>query len=146
MHTRYPLLFTLALCGCQTWSPTWSEITGRLHESQLMQATPTVIHQVDGSSPVSTTPRVIATNEPGQRHIVRQDVINIEPGQHNLTLVPVRSAPGGIEDRAERLQIVAEPCKRYYVQARVDSPASPTWTPEVGFVESIPGCTTAAAR
>lgn len=126
MRTLLPIAVAFALAGCQTWGPTWSEVTGaRFHRTEINR-TPTVIEQIDGRS---SSPAGIG--EPNR----------IEPGRRVLTLstVPPSAASAG-GWRIHQFVLDAEPCKRYYVNAQFDSRLGSDWEPVIDFVEPIAGC------
>ena len=121
-----PLIAAVALGGCQTWGPTWSEISGiRYYNKTELNRSPTIIERVDGRY------------EP-TRGYTRS--VWVEPGKRTLTLqgVPLRAGwQGYLKDFA----LDVEPCKRYYVNAQFDGPLQPSdWKPVVDYVETIPGC------
>jgi hypothetical protein len=118
------LLATAALAGCQTWGPTWSEVTGRRFNVTEMNVGPTVINLVDGRSPASPI----------------GGAIWIEPGQRRITLTAPTPTmwPGG--SWIVEYELNAEPCKRYYIVARWDNPLAPRFTPFIDYVEIVPGC------
>ena len=109
------LLLPIALAGCQTWGPAWSEVSGS-------RKTP------------------IAYTEAGRYRYMR-----IEPGQHRLTLqgVPLRSGWQGTlqpytlnAEPCKRYYINAQfdgPLQ----------PSD--WKPVIDYVETIPGCGMAMA-
>ena len=45
-----PMVATLLVVGCQTWGPTWSEVTGNQWSTVAMNRTAAVISTVDGKS------------------------------------------------------------------------------------------------
>lgn len=112
--------------GCQTWGPTWSELTGARYNMTIVNRRPTSINMVDnqGAFPDPVLVRVT----PGERRIVLQANA---PGW-----------PGG--PRLEVMNLNVEPCKRYYLNAQFENTISPNWTPVVDFVEPIAGCTVPA--
>jgi hypothetical protein len=132
MHARtLPILaLTLALAGCQTWGPTWSEVTGnRFHRVEMNRMAAT-IERIDGTSAFPAGP-----NEP----------IRIEPGKRVLTLgavPPSLVTAGGWQ--LQQWELNAEPCKRYYINAQWDSRIGSQWTPVIDEVETIAGCDPAA--
>ncbi len=143
----------LALAGCQSWAPTWSEVTGALPDANAARdARATVVALVDGSSPISAAPRVQRQTEPLQRQIVPQGTIRIDPGRHDVALAavhpndvgPLASAANAAE--VTRFQLDAAPCERYYVNVQVDNANPRTWKPFVNAVEPIVGCGGAAAK
>jgi hypothetical protein len=141
----------LALAGCQTWAPTWSEVTGALPDANAGQgARPTVVALIDGASPISAVPRVQRQAEPLQRQIVPQGTIRIDPGRHDVALATVHPsevgplASAGNAAEVTRFQLDAAPCERYYVNAQVDAANPRVWKPFVNAVEPIVGCSVAA--
>jgi hypothetical protein len=132
MRTRLMLvapLVVLLLDGCQTWGPTWSEVTGQRFNVADMNTAPTIINSIDGNGAFP--------NAPGSP-------IRIEPGPHRVTVAAVPLSPGwtGGTDRVE-FELNAKPCKRYYIVARYDNPLGPSYTPFIDEIEAIAGCTVA---
>jgi len=123
------LLGTVALAGCQTWGPTWSEITGRRFNVAQMNTGPTVINLVDGRTPQAPI----------------GGSIWIEPGKRRITLTaPTPTGwPGG--SWIVEFELDAEPCKLYYIAARWENPLSPRFTPFIDYVDIVPGCTVPTA-
>jgi hypothetical protein len=116
------------LAGCQTWGPTWSEVTGERYHVALVNRMPTVIEKVDGSSSFPTRP------------------IKIEPGRHVVELQGIPQTPGW-RGTLKEFVLDAAPCKRYYLNAQFDGKLSVSqWTPVIDEVESIPGCVVASAK
>ena len=123
-----PALALPALEGCQTWGPTWSEVTGQRYNVTISNRRPAIIDRVDdrGSFP---DPRVI----------------RMTPGEHRL--VVQGPAPGWIGGPPLHVMMLdAKPCKRYYVNAQFASPIQQEWTPVVDYVENIAGCQVAGAK
>ena len=117
-------LFVLA--GCQSWGPTWSELTGvRYSDLTSMTDGPVVVNLVDGVSP-GTGPR---------------ETIKLAPGQHRLVLqaIPPGSVVGLIN--MEATEVDFKPCTRYYINARFDNTTSTSWRPFIDHEEMVPGCT-----
>ncbi len=117
---------TTALAGCQTWGPTWSEVTGVRFFRTEQNRTPTIIERVDGRS---SSPAGIG--EPNR----------IEPGRRVLTLStvpPAAASAGGW--RIQEFVLDAQPCIRYYVNAQFDSRLGSNWEPVIDFTERIAGC------
>jgi hypothetical protein len=115
----------LLLSGCQTWGPTWSEITGnRYSDMPSMTESPVLINQLDGTTPIYTA----------------RDPIKATPGKHQLVLqaVPPPSVMGSVY--LEQIDVDLQPCKRYYINARFASPTSTSWKAFVEQEEVIPGC------
>jgi hypothetical protein len=114
------------LTGCQTWGPTWSELTGQRYNMTITNRRPAIIDRVDnqGSFP---DPRMIRV-EPGERRLVVQG--------------PAPGWPGGPPLHVMMLKV--EPCKRYYINAQFENTVTQAWTPVVDHVESIAGCTVPA--
>ncbi len=122
-------LLALLLSGCATWGPTWSEVTGarfdRISPAGLNVA-PVGIEQIDGSGAFPNGP-----NQP----------IKIDPGTRRVVVQAVPLSPGwaGGTDLAV-FMLNAEPCKRYYINAKFENPLAMTYTTFVGYVENIAGC------
>lgn len=109
------------LPGCQTWGPTWSEVTGNRWNVAIMFRRPAIIERVDDQGSFATNP------------------IKIEPGTRRLVLgAPVPGWPGGSDLKVFMLD--AQPCKRYYLNAQFQNNVQPEWTPVVDYVEDIAGC------
>ena len=123
--TGWLLAVPFALAGCQTWGPTWSEVTGqRFHVTELNRG-PVVVEQIDGRSAFP--------NRRGQ-------AIWMEAGKRNMTLQGVPLRPGW-QGTLQEFVLDAQPCKRYYVNAQFENPLSPSaWKPVIDHVESISGC------
>jgi len=119
------------LVGCQTWGPTWSELSGQRYSltSAAIDVGPTTISQVDGSSP---------NNAPGQP-------VKITPGVHKIVLQA--ASPRGVMGLAHPQEITldAKPCVRYYVNARFKTAASTDWAPFVDYEERVSDCQIPAA-
>jgi hypothetical protein len=121
---RKTLLLTvpLLLAGCQTWGPTWSEVSGYRYTKVDLNRLPAVIEQIDGSGAFASQP------------------IKIEPGRHVLILQgPTPRRPGGA--LLQEYVLVAEPCKRYYINAQFENPVENKWWPVIDYVQDLAGCT-----
>jgi hypothetical protein len=118
----------LLLGSCQTWGPTWSEVTGVRYDVTSLAVGPVLINQVDGSSPGNT---------PGQP-------IKITSGRHTIVLqvIPPSSVLGLVS--LEQIVLDAAPCKRYYINGRFATSTSTDWKPFVDHEEQIAGCQTPA--
>jgi len=118
---------TLLLPGCQTWGPTWSELTGQQFPTGVitLNRRPAVIERIDDQGSFPSYP------------------VKMEPGTHRLVLsAPVQGWAGGSDLKVFMLD--AAPCKRYYVNAQFADPLGRDWTPVIDYVEVIAGCTTVA--
>jgi hypothetical protein len=125
------VLALAGLTGCQTWGPTWSEISGTRYTVTELNRFPTLINAVDAQNP---GPRIGARN---------YSYYKVEPGHHTVELQAINRNPNwvsGINLRNAELDI--QPCKRYYVNAEFDNPLLTDWKPVVDYVEAIPGCGT----
>jgi hypothetical protein len=109
----------LIVAGCQTWGPTWSEVTGVRYHRAIADRWPARIVAV-GNDAVFQTPYKVA------------------PGTYRLAVESPRhdGFPGTILE----MTLNIEPCKRYYVNAQFAGPVGPDWRPVVDEVESIAGC------
>jgi hypothetical protein len=122
------LLLPLALAGCQTWGPTWSEVTGARWNvpSKELNTVPTTINKIDGNSGF--------VNPPGQ-------AIKVEPGTHAIELSAPPLSPGWTGGtNLETMQLTVEPCKRYYINGTYSNPVGMAWKPFVDYVDTIAGC------
>ncbi len=113
----------VVLSGCQTWGPTWSEVsgatyaTGEIHQYRR----PAFIERVDDQGSFAQYP------------------VKIEPGAHRVVLGgPAPGWPGGAELKVFMLD--AAPCKRYYLNAQFLNNLQPVWSPTIDYVEDIAGC------
>ena len=111
----------LATAGCQTWGPTWSELSGtRQYNLTTMYRKPAIIESVDGQSAFASYP------------------IKLEPGTHVVKIQgPFKQPGGGLTDT---ITITMEPCKRYYVNAQFENYVRPTFEPVIDQVVDIAGC------
>ena len=117
---------TVVTAGCQTWGPTWSEVSGSREFNQTtMYLKPAVISNIDGQSAYPTYP------------------IRIEPGTHVVKIVGPYPQPGG--GFTDTITVNMEPCKRYYINAQFNNYVRPTFEPIIGHVEDIAGCPVGAA-
>lgn len=131
MRKTMLVLLPLALAGCQSWGPTWSEVSGtRYYNRTELNRAPTVIETVDGRS---------------ERPTGYDRSIRIEPGKRLLTLQGVPLRPGW-QGYVKEFTLDAQPCQRYYINAQFDGPLVPSdWKPIIDYVEPIAGCSTSVA-
>jgi hypothetical protein len=121
------LSLTLFLPGCQTWGPTWSELSGDRYPTGE-------VHQFRRSAFIDNV---------DSRGAFAQYPVRMEPGTHQIVLgAPTPGWPGGSELKVFTLD--AAPCKRYYINAQFVNNIQPDWTPVVDYVEDIAGCTVVA--
>ncbi len=106
--------------GCQTWGPTWSEVSGTRYTRIDPDREAAILISIGDQSVGSVTPYRVA---PGTHRVVLQS-----PAHNKFT---------GSE-KAVTLKI--EPCKRYYINAQFDNPVTPAWEPVTDYVETIAGC------
>ena len=97
MKHRALLIAPLALlaAGCQTWGPTWGEVSGTRYHVAVVNRQPTVIEKIDGNSAYPTRPIKI---EPG-RHVIEVQGVALRP-----RAVLARGIDRGKEPRARRAQ------------------------------------------
>ncbi len=117
------------LSGCQTWGPTWSEISGSRYNVTDYNRFATAINAVDGSNPGPRT---------GYRG---RSYYKVDPGHHTIELQALNNTPywvAGINLKNAPLDV--EPCKRYYLNANFENRLLTDWKPVVDYVEAIPGC------
>jgi hypothetical protein len=123
------LLLSLLLPACQTWGPTWSEITGaRYPTGEINQyRRPAIIEHVDDQGAFVSSP------------------IKATPGVHRIVVgAPVPGFPGGSSLKTVDLEM--QPCKRYYINAQFENNVTQNWAPVIDYVESIAGCTVEAKK
>jgi len=128
------LAVLFALAGCQTWGPTWSEVSGNRYTRTDYDRTSTTINLVDGTYPGPSV------GYAGYQYY------KIEPGHRTIELSAVNLKPNAPEGvNREYLVIDVQPCKRYYLTAQFDSRLRAQWKPVVDYVEPISGCGTSVA-
>ena len=110
----------LIAAGCQTWGPTWSELSGARYTRINPDRAQAILISAGDESIGSVTPFRVA---PGNYRVVVQS--------------PVHNRFRGSE---KDMMLDIAPCKRYYINAQFDNPVSPDWTPVVDYVETITGC------
>jgi hypothetical protein len=121
MHAKLAAaIATILVAGCQTWGPTWSEITGERYTSVAPDRRAAILIRAGDESIGSVTP------------------FRIEPGKYDIQVQsPVHNRfPGSIKTMA----LAIEPCRRYYINAQFADPVRPEWTPVIDYVETISGC------
>ena len=130
MNRRLFTVLPLALLagGCQTWGPTWSEVTGARYNTAIEWRRPAVIERINDQGAFANNPIKV---EPGMKRIV-------------LSAVAPQPAPGGSELRVMELEV--EPCKLYYINAQYKNNIDIAWTPVIDYVQPIAGCTVTAAK
>src|SRR5881628_1772922 len=104
MRKTLYVLMTLLLGGCQTWGPTWSEITGYRYPSAAAYQfrRPAIVEHVDSQGAFVTDP------------------IKVEPGTHRIELsAPVPGWRGGSDIKVMTVDMA--PCKRYYINAQFEN-------------------------
>jgi len=112
-------LLAIALTSCQTWGPTWSEVTGVRYNRAIIDRWPARIVAV-GDASVFTTPYKVA---PGTYTVV------VESPRHS-----------GFAGTIQEMKLDIKPCLRYYINAQFRDPVQPEWTPIVDEAEPIAGC------
>ena len=132
------VLLTLLLGGCQTWGPTWSEVTGYRYPNAAAYQfrRPAIVEHVDNQGSFATDPIKV---DPGTHRI------RTEPGMRQIILgAPVPRWPGGSDLKVMMLDV--EPCKRYYINAQFENNVTIEWKPVIDYVDTIAGCTIVAAK
>jgi hypothetical protein len=126
MSRFWLLAVALLVGGCQSWGPTWSEVTGERFHRAISHRRPAIIENIDGQSAFASHP------------------IRIEPGQRRLVLQgPDPGRPGG--GTLQVFMLDAAPCQRYYINAQFDNAVGPAWRPVIDYTEPIAGCPTGNA-
>lgn len=122
-------LVTLTAAGCETWGPTWSEVSGaKYYNVTTLNLRPGIIERIDDQAAFPTYP------------------IKVEPGKHLVTVQGPYRQPGG--GYLKTIAVDMEPCKRYYINTQFTNRVVPDFEPVVNYVEDIAGCgsTKVAAR
>jgi hypothetical protein len=119
MRTLAAAAMVLAASGCQTWGPTWSEVTGVRYNRAIADRWGARIVAVGTDSVFAVPYRVM-------------------PGTYTLAVESPRHS--GFAGTIQDMKLAIEPCKRYYINAQFQDPVSPEWTPVVDEVEPIVGC------
>ena len=119
MQVLATAVVALVATGCQTWGPTWSEVTGVRYNRAIADRWPARIVAV-GSDSVFTVP------------------YKVVPGAYTLAVESPRHS--GFAGTIQDMKLTIEPCKRYYINAQFQDPVRPEWTPVVDEVEPIVGC------
>ncbi len=123
MHSRLALALaaSLLVSACQTWGPTWSEISGERVSRAVANRRPAIIERIDDQGAFAGYP------------------IRVEPGMRRVRVQgPDFRRPGG--GTLLEFDLAVEPCKRYFINAQFDNPIEPSWKPVVDHVEPIAGC------
>jgi len=113
------MLLGVFAAGCQTWGPTWSEVTGTRYNRAIADRWPARIVAI-GSDAVFTVPYKVA------------------PGMYTIAVESPRHS--GFAGTLQEMRLNIEPCKRYYINAQFQDPVRPEWTPVIDEVEPIAGC------
>ena len=122
------LLAPTLLTSCQTWGPTWSELTGARYNVTIVNRRPAIIDRVDD-----------------QGAFPNPNLIKVTPGEHRLVVQgPAPGWAGGPPLQVMMLNV--EPCKRYYINAQFQSTIQQEWTPVVDYVEPIGDCLVPGAK
>ena len=122
------LLAPTLLTGCQTWGPTWSEITGARYNVTVVNRRPAIIDRVDD-----------------QGAFPNPNLIKVAPGEHRL-VVQGPGARMGRRSAAACDDANVAPCKRYYINAQFANTIGQEWTPVVDYVEPIGDCMVPGAK
>ena len=125
MKHRALMIAPLALlaAGCQTWGPTWSEVSGsRQYNLAMLNRQPTIIEKIDGNSAYPTRP------------------IKIEPGRHVIEVQGVAQRPRAGGGTLKTITLDVAPCKLYYINAQYSSPVDVDFEPVIDYVDNVSGC------
>ena len=129
MRRILSVLVVPLLGGCQTWGPTWSEISGETYPSGKIEQyrRPAFVERIDGQTAFIGDP------------------IRVDPGVHRIEVwAPDPRWPTGSGNKL--IVVDAAPCKRYYVNAQFENNLSREWMPVIDYVGDIPLCETAAKK
>ncbi len=110
-----------SLAGCAT-SQTFSQITGKRWTRTELNTFDVIIISVDGTS-----------------FIEREVPINIDPGPRSIVVQSVPTGSAAVREQ-RTLKLDVEPCTRYWLEAKKQSPLAADFEPRVNFKEAIAGC------
>ena len=128
-HLLSALPLVVLLSGCQTWGPTWSEVTGEKYNRTIMFRQPALIERIGDGSP--------QTREPN---------IKIEPGNYRIVVQGIAPQPRPGGGNLEVFQLDAKPCIRYYLNSQYRNLIDPEFTVVIDFEETIAGCKIVPAK
>jgi hypothetical protein len=124
----------LGLTSCQSWGPTWSEVSGARYNLTVMNRYPTGINAIDSQNPGP----VISGGY--------YRYYKLTPGDHAVEIQALNPTPGWVQGiNLQSPTINFEPCKRYYVNAQFENQLQTDWKPVIDYVEPIAGCTVVTA-
>jgi hypothetical protein len=111
---------TIALAGCQTWGPAWSELSGARYTT------------------IDPDRREAILIRAGDESIGNVPPFKFAPGTYDVQVQsPVHNRFRGT---IKTIRLTLEPCRRYYINAQFADSVRPEWTPVVDYVEAIAGC------
>jgi hypothetical protein len=119
VRTLLAAAMVLATASCQTWGPTWSEVTGVRYNRAIADRWPARIVAV-GNTSVFSMPYKVA------------------PGTYTIEVESPRHS--GFAGTLQTMTLDIKPCLRYYINAQFRDPVQPEWTPVVDEAEPIAGC------
>lgn len=119
LRTLLAVAMVLATASCQTWGPTWSEVTGVRYNRAIADRWPARIVAV-GNTSVFSMPYKVA------------------PGTYTIEVESPRHS--GFAGTLQTMTLDIKPCLRYYINAQFRDPVQPEWTPVVDEAEPIAGC------
>lgn len=115
------LLLSLFGAGCASISPSTSYLYGERYHLAKTNTFATTITAVDGHS---TLPRSVP--------------VLLDPGRHVITLTTAPVAGFRVSE-ARELDLLVEPCTRYYIVAERDNRLQQNWRPVIEHTESAGG-------
>lgn len=117
---RFAMIAAVALAGCQTWGPAWSELSGYRYTT------------------IDPNRREAILIRAGDESIGNVPPFKFAPGTYSIEVQsPVHNRFRGT---IQTMRLTLEPCRRYYINAQFEDPVRPEWKPVVDYVETIPGC------
>jgi hypothetical protein len=119
LRTLLAVAMVFATASCQTWGPTWSEVTGVRYNRAIADRWPARIVAV-GNTSVFSVPYKVA------------------PGTYTVEVESPRHS--GFAGTLQTMTLDIKPCLRYYINAQFRDPVQPEWTPVVDEAEPIAGC------
>ncbi|HUJ00315.1 MAG TPA: hypothetical protein VLY46_08775 [Usitatibacter sp.] len=123
MKARHALPFALLAGACAAAGP-FAQPWSIIEDDPIQSADPDVVHVLVN--------RVDDRNATDAHHAV------VAPGPHEVT-VDVGHRKGW-QPTQHTFALTTEPCRRYYVSARLDNRVGPGWTPIVRSSDRIAEC------
>ncbi len=126
MRKNILLLMPLALAGCHTWDPTWSELAGSSYSRPQDNRYAVIVTRIDDKPIFGSKPT------------------KLEPGMYKLRVQS--TMPGLTGSTFENMDLDVQACKRYILSAQYRDPNDPKFAPVVEQVEPLANCNVKVAQ